>query len=98
MSPRDHLAGGETRDYGRRPEVMDTRRAFEIFGGFMIGAGVTVAGYELAGSGAPVESAPAQEVAAQGDGFDWPELSFEPAGGGGPEGGGVGSDDAVLAE
>ncbi|PRQ05918.1 hypothetical protein ENSA5_00300 [Enhygromyxa salina] len=28
---------------------MDTRRALEIFGGFMIGAGVTVAGYELAG-------------------------------------------------
>ncbi len=29
---------------------MDTRRALEIFGGFMIGAGVTVVGYELAGS------------------------------------------------
>jgi hypothetical protein len=38
---------------------MDTRRALEIFGGFLIGAGVTVAGYELANPG----GAPAGEVA-----------------------------------
>ncbi|NVB41549.1 L,D-transpeptidase [Pseudenhygromyxa sp. WMMC2535] len=42
---------------------MDTQRALEIFGGFLIGAGVTVAGYELAGPRAPAS----QEVAASED-------------------------------
>lgn len=34
---------------------MDQRRALEIFGGFLIGAGVTVVGYELAGPSTPGE-------------------------------------------
>lgn len=49
---------------------MDTRRALEIFGGFLIGAGVTVAGYELAGGGggAGGGSADAPELATEGEG------------------------------
>lgn len=43
---------------------MDTRRALEIFGGFMIGAGVTVAGYELAGPRSPASP---DEVSADAD-------------------------------
>jgi hypothetical protein len=41
---------------------MDTRRALEIFGGFMIGAGVTVGGYELAGPRSPSEAADEEPV------------------------------------
>jgi lipoprotein-anchoring transpeptidase ErfK/SrfK len=40
---------------------MDTRRALEIFGGFLIGAGVTVAGYELANPGPSAGEAGAGE-------------------------------------
>lgn len=50
---------------------MDTRRALEIFGGFLIGAGVTVAGYELAGGGggaAAVASGTANEADDSGGG------------------------------
>lgn len=46
---------------------MDTRRALEIFGGFLIGAGVTVAGYELAGPRAPAEVAEGDGEAEEGD-------------------------------
>ncbi len=47
---------------------MDQRRALEIFGGFLIGAGVTVVGYELAGPREPgeaetVASSPADDLA-----------------------------------
>ncbi|MCA9628586.1 MAG: L,D-transpeptidase [Myxococcales bacterium] len=43
---------------------MDSRRALEIFGGFLIGAGVTVAGYELKGPSTP---APDGDTVAAGD-------------------------------
>lgn len=48
---------------------MDTRRALEIFGGFLIGAGVTVAGYELAGGGKPDDAQVASEDEREGDGL-----------------------------
>jgi hypothetical protein len=51
---------------------MDTRRALEIFGGFMIGAGVTVAGYELAGPRAPAEPAVAEGEDEGGEGKSEP--------------------------
>jgi hypothetical protein len=75
---------------------MDTRRALEIFGGFMIGAGVTVAGYELAAPSTPepIEVAQAQ---GDGDGFAWPELKMEA---GGPDDSGAGPHEGgeALAE
>ncbi len=53
---------------------MDTQRALEIFGGFLIGAGVTVAGYEFFGSSpAPAQASadpvPAVEAPEAGPGY-----------------------------
>jgi lipoprotein-anchoring transpeptidase ErfK/SrfK len=69
---------------------MDTRRALEIFGGFLIGAGVTVAGYELAnpggGEGRAARGADGVEVEDAGSG-----LSLAAMAGGGASDSGTGS-------
>lgn len=57
--------------------MMDQRRALEIFGGFLIGAGVTVVGYELASPGDP--SVDASETSSEA-GSDTP--SAAPSGSG----------------
>jgi hypothetical protein len=92
MWRRNHLAAAHARDYGRRPRIMDTRRAFEIFGGFMIGAGVTVTGYELAGPRAadPVAQADGEDA---GSSLRWPRLEISAS-----EADGAEPDDALLAE
>jgi hypothetical protein len=73
---------------------MDTRRALEIFGGFMIGAGVTVTGYELAGPSAPAEpTAATQDDGEGGDGSGWPNFEMRAS-----KTEQAGPDEAVLAE
>ncbi|PRQ06352.1 L,D-transpeptidase family protein [Enhygromyxa salina] len=60
---------------------MDTRRALEIFGGFMIGAGVTVGGYELAGPRTPSASQAADTEPEADDADSSAELLANPPAG-----------------